>query len=401
MEAARTTLAGSPTLASGTYTIVSAATSGTDYTGVSVTAPGFDGTVASSTIISGALSQLLVTLTPANGLYWDGDAPGNTGNATVDGGSGTWSSAATNWTRADGSTNGMLSGATITPFFQGMAGTVDVSGSVTAAGMTFATDGYLLTGGTIHLTASPSTITTDSGVGATIASSLTGSGALYKDGAGSLLLSGTNNFSGAAIAGGTLTADGSAAISDSAAVTVNTGAAFQLAASETIGALSGAGNVLLGSNSLTAGDATDTSLSGTISGSGSFAKAGSGMLTLAGNSGGFTGTTSITAGTLHVTGTIGAVSIALGATLSGTGTVGAIVNGGTVANGTKGAAVRPWLKASAASHSSCSTERRVPSPACRKQPAAATAALPGAIPVSGAVRWSPRDATAATVPPPA
>ena len=425
MEAARTTLAGSPTLASGTYTIVSASSVGTDYTGVSVTAPGFDGTVASNTTISGTLNQLLVTLTPTSRLYWDGDTGGNTGNATVDGGSGTWSSASTNWTKADGSTNGILSGATITPFFQGTAGTVDVSGSVTAAGMTFATDGYLLTGGTIRLSASPSTITTDSGVGATIASSLTGSGGLYKSGAGSLLLSGTNSFSGATtIAGGTLTAAGGAALPDSAAVTVDTGAAFQLAASETIGALSGAGNillgantltvggfagttitgsisgtggklvktssttltlagsndysggtditagtlsaasalpstgavavssgaalkidvsqtisalsgagnVLLGSNTLTAGDATDTSLSGTISGTGGFVKAGSGMLTLAGNSS-FTGGTSITAGTLHVTGTIGAVSIASGATLSGTGTVGAIVNSGTVALG--------------------------------------------------------------------
>lgn len=319
MEAARTTLAGSPTLAGGTYTIVSAATTGTDYTGVSVTAPGFDGTVASSSTISGTLSRLLVTLTPTTRLYWDGDTVGNAGNATVDGGSGTWSSAGTNWTKSDGSNNGILSGATITPYFQGTAGVVSVSGTVASAGMSFATDGYQLTGGTIRLTASPSTITTDSGVGATIASSLTGSGGLYKAGAGSLLLSGTNSFSGATtIAGGTLTVAGGAALSDSAAVTVNTGTAFQLAASETIGALSGAGNILLGANTLTVGGSSSTTITGSISGTGGkLVKASSTTLTLAGTND-YSGGTDITAGTLAAASALpssGAVSISSGAAL--------------------------------------------------------------------------------------
>lgn len=319
MEAARTTLAGNPTLAGGTYTIVSAATTGTDYTGVSVTAPGFDGTVASSTTISGTLNRLLVTLTPTTRLYWDGDAVGNAGNAAVDGGSGTWSSAATNWTKADGTNNGILSGATITPFFQGTAGTVGVSGTVAAAGLSFATDGYLLTGGTIRLTASPSTITTDSGVGATIASVLTGSGGLYKAGAGSLLLSGTNSFSGATtIVGGTLTVGGGDALSDSAGVTVNTGAAFQLAASETIGALSGAGNILLGANTLTVGGFSGTTITGSISGTGGkLVKTSGTTLTLAGTND-YSGGTDITGGTLAATSALpssGAVTVASGAAL--------------------------------------------------------------------------------------
>ena len=317
MEGARV---GTGTLAGGDYTILSAGTAGSDFSGVNVTAPGFDGTVASTSTISGSTNNLVVTLTPTSRLYWDGDAGGNADNGTVEGGNGTWSSAGTNWTKADGTSNGTLSGGTITPYFQGTAGTVTVSGTVSAAGMTFGTDGYLLTGGAIRLTASPSTIVSDTGVTATIASSLTGTGGLYKSGAGTLMLSGTNSFTGSStISAGTLVLSGGSALGDTTALLVDTGGTLQLGASETIGALSGAGTIGLNAHTLTTGGYSSTTISGSITGTGGLVKTGSGTLTLSGTNS-YSGGTSITGGTLTAASTsalasTGAVSIASGAAL--------------------------------------------------------------------------------------
>ena len=60
---------------------------------------------------------------------------------------------------------------------------------------------------------------------------------------------------------------------------------------------------LANSITLTSGDAGNNTVSGVISGSGSFTKAGSGTLTFSGNST-YTGDTTISAGTLTVSGTL-------------------------------------------------------------------------------------------------
>ena len=60
---------------------------------------------------------------------------------------------------------------------------------------------------------------------------------------------------------------------------------------------------MLGSGTLTAGDASSTTLAAAISGSGGFIKQGSGMLTLTGANT-FTGGTTVNAGTLVVNGSL-------------------------------------------------------------------------------------------------
>ncbi|WMR31039.1 Ig-like domain-containing protein [Metapseudomonas otitidis] len=131
--------------------------------------------------------------------------------------------------------------------------------------------GLILTGGTITLGAGTTqTFTHGAGDTATIASIITGSGALTKAGAGNLTLSGAANaFSGATtISAGTLTVSGGDAISSNSSVSVAAGATLALAGNEAIGNLSGAGSVTLGSFSLTSTQTADTTFSGAISGTG-------------------------------------------------------------------------------------------------------------------------------------
>ena len=87
--------------------------------------------------------------------------------------------------------------------------------------------------------------------------------------------------------------------------------------SDTVASIGGAGNIEIASSQiLTAGDGSDKTLSGVISGSGGLTKAGSGTQTLSGNNT-FSGLTTINAGTLTVSGTLSdstAVTVASGAT---------------------------------------------------------------------------------------
>jgi subtilase-type serine protease len=170
---------------------------------------------------------------------------------------------------------------------------------------------------------------------------ISGSGSVSKNGAGILTLTGNNTFSGPTnIDGGTLRMGIANALSASTPVTVASGAAFDLNNfNQTIGSLAGAGNVSLGTATLTAGgNNSDTTFSGVMSGGGGFTKTGTGTMILSGANT-FTGTTTISAGTLQLGngGTSGSVagnivdnsilainrsdSFILGNTISGTGAV--------------------------------------------------------------------------------
>ena len=84
-------------------------------------------------------------------------------------------------------------------------------------------------------------------------------------------------------------------------MTVDGGATYNVAASDTVASIAGAGSITLGSNTLTSGGSNaSTTFSGVISGSnGNIVKAGTGTLTLTGNNS-YTGSTTISAGLLKI-----------------------------------------------------------------------------------------------------
>ncbi|MGE3533268.1 MAG: autotransporter-associated beta strand repeat-containing protein [Parachlamydiales bacterium] len=121
-----------------------------------------------------------------------------------------------------------------------------------------------------------------------IVSGTVSSDALNKTGTGTLLLSNTNTYAGPTnILAGTLELSGNATFNPSGAVSVSSGAIFDIVALSspnlTIGDLSGAGNVVLGSTDLIVGTSTaSTTFCGIISGQGALTKQGSGTLILTG-----------------------------------------------------------------------------------------------------------------------
>ncbi|MBB4837361.1 autotransporter-associated beta strand protein [Sphingomonas kyeonggiensis] len=270
--------------------------------------------------------------------FWDG--AGTSANGAIGGGSGSWSSARTNWTNANGAANDSWGGRFAV--FQGAAGTVTVDGAISVTGMQFMTDGYVIAAGTgsLSLADAQTNIRVDPGVVATISAGIGGSGGINKLDTGTLILSGANSYAGATtVAGGILRAGVGGALPTGTNVTIAAGATLDLAASQTIAGLAGAGSVTLSGGSLTTGGGnTDTRYAGTISGSGGLTKAGSGVFTLAGANS-YTGATNVSAGTLRLDGGSitggGALSVASGATLD--------VNGGSLVAGTLSGAGRVLL----------------------------------------------------------
>jgi fibronectin-binding autotransporter adhesin len=183
------------------------------------------------------------------------------------------------------------------------------------------------------------------GAGNTAISGVIGTttGSLTKDGAGTLTLSGANTYTGATnINQGTLALGATNALSSSTAVTVSSSATLNLNSfSDSVGSIAGAGNVTLGSGTLTTGaDGTSTTFSGVISGSGNLTKTGTGTLTLAGANT-HTGATNINAGTLQLgannaLSSSTAVTVAGGATLNlnnYSDTIGSLAGAGVITLG--------------------------------------------------------------------
>lgn len=227
-----------------------------------------------------------------------------TANGTSLGGSAIWSSTSTTWFEpATAGTLPLAWGGEI-GIFTGTAGTVSVAGPQSFEKLEFVSSGYVLSAdaGTSNsqLTFSNGgVIWTEGGdVTATISAPLSGAGGLQKVGAGVLILTGTNTYTGGTkISGGVLkvAADGALGAADEA-ITLSQG---ELAASASF---STTRPVLLETRGSLSGEAGATlSVLGTVSGTGGLRKEGAGTVLLGGNNS-YTGTTVIAAGTLLASG---------------------------------------------------------------------------------------------------
>jgi autotransporter-associated beta strand protein len=220
----------------------------------------------------------------------------------------------------------------------GTGGTV-TAGTGTAAGYTLHT---FTSTGTSALDFSG--LNLNSRLGAIENGVISGSGGLTFSGPGTLTLGGANTFTGDTRVGlGTLSLNHSNAL---AASTLNMASsddgtvAFGLTGNNTynIGGITGSKNLAIGGNVLSVGaNNANSTYSGQVSGIGSLTKSGSGNLALTGSSS-YTGATVVSDGLLVVNGSISTsilTTIQSGATLGGSGTVGAltVLDGGTVAPG--------------------------------------------------------------------
>ena len=154
--------------------------------------------------------------------------------------------------------------------------------------------------GAVTLGASRTVTVNNNGI-LTVGGIISGSGlGLAKAGSGTLILGGVNTYTGATtVSAGTLQTSAADRIIDSSAISVSSGATFALGGNETVASIAGAGNYSLGANTLTFGDTSNQTVSGTISGTGALVKSGSGSITLSGSNS-YSGGTKMNAGTIFV-----------------------------------------------------------------------------------------------------
>ncbi|MDQ0068717.1 outer membrane autotransporter protein [Variovorax boronicumulans] len=261
---------------------------------------------------------------------WDGGNPANFNDGKIAGGSGTWRAggSTTSWTSVDGTLNAgwQQDGVAI---FAGQAGTVTVDntgagGAVRIGGAQFATDGYLVNGDALTVSASDTTVRVGDGTAASagmtaiINAAIVGAGGLVKDDGGTLVLGAANSY-----AGGTTIKSGTLQISSDA----NLGTAAGGLALEGGATLRVTGDTA-STRVVSLGAGVDTfdidpirtlALNGVVTGAGSLRKTGAGTLQL-GAANFYAGGTEVAAGSLEalVTGALGAgpVSVADSASLA-------------------------------------------------------------------------------------
>lgn len=262
------------------------------------------GNVTLQTSLANQLN-LLVQTTPGQIQFWNGGVTNPDG--TITGGSGTWGPG-TNWTDPTG-TQGQASNNQFA-VFAGQGGTVTVVGNQSFTGLQVLDPGYTLTagaGGTLTPTGA-AVVRINSGVTTEIAAPIVGTGSIDKLDAGTLLLTGANTYSGGTtVSGGTLAGN----------------------------TLSLQGRFLNNARMLFVQN-TNGTFNGSLAGTGTLTKQGTGALLLTGNQP-FSGTVAVDQGVLQVgnaanPGTVlgGQVTVANGAGLTGNGSVGSLVNNGSV-----------------------------------------------------------------------
>ncbi|RUT97686.1 hypothetical protein EOD23_28250, partial [Mesorhizobium sp. USDA-HM6] len=181
-------------------------------------------------------------------LYWDVN---NSGIGI--GGTGTWNTGAPSVWNTTGNdvagpfttwNNANLDNA----IFSGTAGTVTLGTPITVHNLTFLSNGYVLSGGTLTLAGVTPTINTGNGaVTQTINSTIAGAAGLTKAGTGSLVLNGNNTFTGdVTVNAGALVVNASAALGNVANMVNLTGSTLNAT-----GSLSGRTVNLSGNNVIT------------------------------------------------------------------------------------------------------------------------------------------------------
>ncbi|MFZ9290644.1 MAG: beta strand repeat-containing protein, partial [Ilumatobacteraceae bacterium] len=175
-------------------------------------------------------------------------------------------------------------------------GSVDLTAT---SGVVRGSGNLALSGGTVTLTQGGTNTS-----GAFYTGAITGTGtSVVKLGSGTLVVSGASNFTGSTtISEGTLKLGAMDKWADDSAVSIASGATLDLNDfDDTVGSISGAGSITLGTGTLTAGGNNEsTTYSGIMSGAGGrFTKQGDGVLTLSGANT-YTGVTTISAGTIQL-----------------------------------------------------------------------------------------------------
>ena len=232
---------------------------------------------------------------PVYGTYWD-PTPGG-----MIGGSGSWTATGVTFaTTLDGTAVGTLA-TSATAVFTGTSGVVTIGGTVSAGGLTFAVEGYSLSGGTIRLPAAATVTAADAvavSVGSTlsqtsggttafnagdassilITGTIAGAGGIVKSGSGELVLTGSNTFSGTtAVAGGWV----------------------RLGAGGSGGSVAGPISLVAADTAVVIDRSDDLTVANVLSGSGGLYKEGGNTATLTGANS-YSGGTTLFAGTLVV-----------------------------------------------------------------------------------------------------
>jgi autotransporter-associated beta strand protein len=164
---------------------------------------------------------------------------------------------------------------------------------------------------------------------------ISGTGSLKVSGAGQVLLSGDNTYSGGTtVSAGTATANAATSFGSGTVTLSGTGVVD-------VGGQAVANSFVVNGGTLQGGTINVTKVTGTagtisanLNGTGAFTKSGAGTLILGGTNS-YTGGTTVNGGTLLVSGTVGAITVASGGTLGGNGFVGntSVSSGGTIAAG--------------------------------------------------------------------